>query len=232
MTECLLFTDESGNHGEAWQVLAGIGGEKAELELLELRLRTVLERRGIAELKWAGLRTREKRHDAAREFLQLACEAAGEGKLWVDLLVLEHAEASGGWQALELRERWMALYMDLIKRARRRRPRARWALHPDQRTGMPWKRLARIPGIAKVEESSSSEMALIQLADLLAGLTRFSHEITEGRAEKARLKREKLLGEFTSMLAQGKLGDLKGAGRGRRAFRLHRLRNLSRGKHA
>lgn len=223
-----LVADESGNDGEALQVLAGISGEAGELEIIEGQLRGVLDRSRLGELKWAGLRTRSERHDVAREFLHLACEAAIEGRLWVDLLIFELPLAPRSWQGLPAGERWLALYQALVLRARRRKPRSPWSLLPDQRTGIPWKRLARSARLRQVKEASSKDWALIQLADLLAGLTRFSLEGRQAAAPRARQKRQALLDEFLLMLETAKLGSLK-AGRGRRepAFRLWKLRNLS-----
>jgi len=214
----LLFTDESGNDGEALQVLAGIAGTPADLAALEERLRASLKRHGVRELKWAGVRSRKERHRAAREFLALASEEAAAGRIWIDVIVLEPGAARRAHAHLSGRERWLLLYQGLLRRSKRRGPRrSRWALMPDQRTGMPWKRLGRLAGLEAVVELSSSETALIQLADLLAGLVRFSRERREGAAERARFKRQELLDEFTAMRMEYRLWPIKNLNGVRRA---------------
>jgi hypothetical protein len=227
----ILVTDESGNDSEPLQVLAGVSGRRRDLAELEIELKALLRRHGVRELKWSGVRKRKERHAAALGFLKLACERAAEGKLWVDLAVLG-GDLSLPWRRLSGRERWMALYQGLILRARRRAPRrGSWSLLPDQRTGMPWKRLGRLAGLGSVVELNSGELALVQLADLLAGLTRFSHLEAGSAAPEAWRLRQGLLEAFREMLRAGGLGSLQ-SGRGARgAFRLWKARNLKRGSH-
>lgn len=186
-----LVADESGNASEPLRVLAGLSGPSRSLARLERGLRRVLRRHGLAEVKWAGLRTRKARLNAAREFLALALDEAARGKLGVDLLIFEEGIASRNWDELDERDRWLSLYRQLMIRARKRKPSAHWTLYPDQRTGMPWNRLGR------VVESSSRRLALVQLADLLAGLARFSRESPAlGGAARARENRQELLDGF------------------------------------
>ncbi len=189
-----LVADESGNAKEPLRVLAGLSGPSRTLARLERALRAVLRRHRLKEVKWATLRTRRPRLAAAREFLALALDEAAKGGLGADLLVFEAGKASKNWDELDDRERWLSLYRQLIMRARKRRPGAHWTLYPDQRTGMPWRRLGR------VVESSSQRLALVQLADLLAGLTRFSRENSSLSAARARGNRQQLLDDFMSTL--------------------------------
>lgn len=189
-----LVADESGNAKEPLRVLAGLSGPSRTLTRLERSLRAVLQRHRLKEVKWATLRTRKARLVAAREFLALALAEASVGRLGVDLLVFESRVASLSWEALDERGRWLALYRSLISKAKKRRQGVHWTLYPDQRTGMPWKKLGR------VVESSSSRLALVQLADLLAGLTRFSRESRAAAAPRARRMRQDMLDGFLGML--------------------------------
>jgi hypothetical protein len=171
-----LLADESGNADEPLRVLAGLSGPLKGLLALERELRGVLWRHGLVEVKWAALRTRPKRLHAAAEFLDLAGSYLKQRRLALDLLVWEKPGASPAWEALSKEERWFQLYLALVKRVRSRWKGAtlkQLALYPDQRTGMRWGRLRRQSGVKAVRESSSKKLALIQLADLLAGLGRF-----------------------------------------------------------
>jgi hypothetical protein len=58
-----------------------------------------------------------------------------------------------------------------------------------------------------VVESSSRRLALVQLADLLAGLARFSRELRPGAAPAALARRQELLADFMGMA--GRMGLLK-----------------------
>jgi hypothetical protein len=214
-----LVADESGNAREPLRILAGLSGPSRRLAALERSLRSVLRRHGLREVKWAGLRTKKNRLQAAREFLALALSEAAAGHLGLDLLVFEEGFASRSWEGLDDLERWLALYRLLISKAKKRRPKAAWTLYPDQRTGMPWRRLGR------VVESSSGRLALVQLADLLAGLSRFSRG-AQGAAHRARANRRELLEDFLGMV------EAMGLRRSRAVvfWQVRNLRGAARGK--
>jgi hypothetical protein len=201
-----LLADESGNMDEPVCVLAGLSGPLRSLLFLERDLRRVLERHGISEVKWSALRTRPRRLLAAAEFLEIAGRALSQGKLAVDLLVWEQVRSK---QKHSKEERWLALYLSLVKRVRSRWKGAtlkQLALYPDQRTGMPWSRLKRKSGVKTVREASSHELALIQLADLLAGLSRFLRQPAEPSSSGARARRNRwnLAVEFEALCRKHK----------------------------
>jgi hypothetical protein len=68
-------------------------------------------------------------------------------------------------------------------------------------------------GLQRIIESSSKRLALVQLADLLAGLTRFEHEKAGKRAARALENRQELLDAFHAMAEN--MG-VRRAGRGRK----------------
>ena len=216
-----IVADESGNASDPLRVLAGLSGSSQELLALERSLRASLKRHGVAELKWSSLRTKASKLRVAREFLALALDAAAQGRLWIDLLVFDAKYASSAWESLDERGRWLSFYLELIRRARSRNRRGRWSLYPDERTGMPWARLKRQAGLKKVNEASSADLALVQLADLLAGLIRFSREPSTnsgqgaprraGMGERARAQRRQLLDDFFQHVERLGLGPRQDA---------------------
>lgn len=182
-------------------VLAGLSGPLKGLLSLERDLRQVLVRHHLNEVKWSALRTRPRRLLAAAEFLQIAEQALGQGQLAVDLLIWERGRAKSKHTK---EERWLALYLSLVKRVRGRWKGAtlnQLALYPDQRTGMRWSRLKRRSGVKTVREASSHKLALIQLADLMAGLSRFIRQPEEPspKGARARHNRWELAVEFESL---------------------------------
>ena len=186
-----LFADESGNMDEQICVLAGLSGPLKGLLALERDLREVLVRHAIAEIKWSGLRTRPRRLLAAAEFLEIAGRAMGQERLAVDLLIWEQRLTR---RKHSKEERWLALYLSLVRRVRKRWKGAtlkQLALYPDQRTGMRWSKLKRQSGVKTVREASSHKLALIQLADLLAGLSRFMRQPAQPSATGGRARRNR-----------------------------------------
>ena len=132
-------------------------------------------------MKWAGLRTRVTKLHAAEEFLQLACAAMASGALRVDVLLWSSESASKASQELGEGQRAERLYAKLMAMAARGWAVGRWFAYPDQRTGIAWKELEKeVAGLFKgsgrtwagLRQARSHENALIQLADLLAGLAR------------------------------------------------------------
>jgi hypothetical protein len=192
--EHAIYTDESGGGGERTRAVAGVAGEKRALAALEARLAESLRRHGVAELKWAQVRTRAPRLRAAEEFLALAAAARQRG-LWLAVITwrpplrrIGKQPASAGAHALaHLRprrddlDRLNQAYVRLLKAAARVHPSARWHFFPDQRTGMDFGALLQAAGGARrgweswaMQRSDSSP--LVQLADLLAGLARFRRD--------------------------------------------------------
>ncbi len=226
----MIAADESGNAEDDLRVLAGLSGRVKDLLALERELRDVLRRHRLTEVKWSSSRTRTPRLEAAREFLELAGKALQGRRLGLDLLILEKGAASKAWERLQREDRWMALYLGLVKRARGRwkgKGPGRMALYPDQRSGMPWGQLKARAGLRTVREASSQRLALIQLADLVAGLARFSRQATAGPSGKpvlrAHLNRSDLARDFAVSCLRHKrsvgvwlVRNLEGGSRGRK----------------
>jgi hypothetical protein len=192
--EHAIYTDESGGGGERTLAVAGVAGERSALNSLEAKLAQALLRHGVAELKWAQVRTRAPRLRAAEEFLRLALDARGRG-LWMAVVTWRlprrrqsHEPASAGAHALaHLRpkrdsvDRLSRAYARLLMAAAQSHPSARWRFFPDQRTGIDFGALMEAAGGRRqgwqgwaMQRSGASP--LVQLADLLAGLARFRRD--------------------------------------------------------
>lgn len=178
----LLFADDSGGEGDDLRSLAVLSGPAPVLLALERDLRKALDLHGVDELRWAALRTRRERLQAARACLDLLCAGLGLGGLRCDLLLWRPAAQGRAYAARSEAQRLRPLYAWAWTRAAAAwKGLGPWMACPDQRTGMDWgrwspatRRAWRVAGMAglEVRELPSARSACVQLADLLAGLAR------------------------------------------------------------
>ncbi len=187
-----MAADESGSEGDALRVLALLSGPGQGLLHLERELRLALARHRQREIKWSRLRTRHERLAAAHDFLALARAGLASGTLRVDIALYEEGRVSKAWRQMDEPSRLLELYAGLTRRARKAWGRGRYGLYPDQRTGMAWQRLKRA-SLWSLREQASHRVALVQLADLIAGLTRFGNLSRVGAAPEAAARRSELL---------------------------------------
>jgi hypothetical protein len=222
----LCYCDDSGGEDDAFRAVAAISGPATVLLPMERSLRKVLSLEGVEELKWAALRTRPARLRAARGFLELCAIALGAGVLRVDLLLWQPAAQGLAYRRRSEPERLRPLYYHAWSNALAAWPAARWHLLPDQRTGMDWqrwptpmKRRLSVGGrkLASLTEASSTRSACVQLADLLAGLSRLGCEAPVPTAAAipgttARHNRRLLLEHFRDALRRRSVGLPQGPG--------------------
>jgi len=187
-----MAADESGGEGDSLRVLALLSGPGQGLLQLERELRLALARHRQREIKWSRLRTRRERLNAAQDFLALARASLASGQLRVDLALYEEGQVSKAWRQMDEPSRLLELYAGLTRRARKAWGRGRYGLYPDQRTGMAWQRLQRA-SLWSLREQASHRVGLVQLADLIAGLTRFASQPRAGAAPLAAARRAELL---------------------------------------
>jgi hypothetical protein len=164
-----LFSDESGGT-EAIRSLASISGPVEALKDLERDLDGYVRKAGLKELKWSALRTRKARLEAAQGFLESARRAVSQKKVRLDILLWK-----GG-------QPFPPMYVKLLTRTAKSWKKAEWSFYPDQHTGVDWKGILKAANrsrryhYSRFQPLRSSEHSLVQLADLLAGMTRFCLE--------------------------------------------------------
>ncbi len=209
----LLYCDDSGSGQEPIRALAAVSGPAKSLFRLDEQLRVVLQASAMDELKWTALRTRTPRLNAAEAYIDLACALCALGQLRIDVMVYDLRKGSAALRGMDDRLRLRALYADLWSTAITGWPQGRWRLFPDERTGMAWRGLVpslnrglakRKSSLSGLRERRSHTHALIQFADLFAGLARFavSRESSDpsrgarGDGARARSNRESLLAHW------------------------------------
>lgn len=208
----LLYGDDSGGEDDQLRSVAAISGPARVLVALERDLRKALSLCKAPELKWAELRTRPERLEAARAFLELAAVAMAAGALRVDVLLWQPKAQGAGYKRRSDAQRLRPLYARTWTHAVKAWPAGRWNIFPDQRTGMRWdqwpphiKAVWRRGGgtLRVLKEAASRRSACVQLADLLAGLCRQRQEAEPlpGPGARARRNRQSLLEHFTQACA-------------------------------
>ena len=208
----LLYADDSGGEADELRSVAAISGPARVLVALERDLRKALSLSRAAELKWAELRTRPERLEAARVFLELAAVAMAAGALRVDVLLWRPATQAASSRRRSDSQRLRPLYASTWTQAAKAWPAGRWNVFPDQRTGMHWdqwppqfKAVWRKGGgtLRVLKEAASRRSTCVQLADLLAGLCRqrLQADAVAGPGSRARRNRLALLEHFVQVCA-------------------------------
>jgi len=208
----LLYADDSGGEADEMRSVAAISGPARVLVALERDLRKALSITKAPELKWAELRTRYERLEAARAFLELSAVALAAGALRVDVLLWRPADQSAASRRRSDAQRLRPLYANSWTRAVKAWPAGRWNVFPDQRTGMQWDQWPpsvqrvwrhRGGGLRVLKEAASRRSSCVQLADLLAGLCRqrYQPEPLDGPGARARRNRQSLLEHFVQACA-------------------------------
>lgn len=187
----LIYADDSGGEADALRSLAVLSGPAKVLLALERDLRQALKLYGVAELKWAALRTKPQRLQAAQACLDLLCVALQAKALRVQILLWAPKAQGSAYRERSDVQRLRPLYAHAWAAAARAWRLPAWRAYPDQRTGMDWQRWSREQrgawrkaglGRLSVREASSHRSACVQLADLLAGLARLQARVKEDDA--------------------------------------------------
>ncbi len=181
MTPALaLYSDESGGSGECWRALAAVSGPAPALDGLERELAGHARRHGVSDLKWSRVRTRRPRLEACRDFFHSARLAVERRDLCLDVLVWRARPPLRRPAWRQERGEWEGMYARLLRTAARRWEPGLWSFFPDQRTGLNWAGvLKKVNRSRRFQYSGfrplpSAENHLVQLADLVAGMARFS----------------------------------------------------------
>lgn len=226
----LVYADDSGGDADALRSLAALSGPAKVLLALERDLRKAQSLYGVRELKWAELRTKPARFQAAEAWLDLLSVALAAGALRLDVLLWRPGRQPGPYRARSEAQRLRPLYALAWASAAGAWDFSHWRAYPDQRTGMDWQRWSpaqrkawRDAGIRKlsVSEARSQRSACIQLTDLLAGFCRLEPRDREGAGRRAHERREALRNHF--VLACASRGLVLGGSGGLLSVRRPRL---------
>lgn len=176
----------------------------SELTNIQETLNRILDKSGVSEFKWKGLNG-VRRRQCAIKMVELAVKSTLSDSLRVDVLIWDTHDARHNVRNRDDIANLQYMYYQIFRNVLRARwpDDAIWKLCPDEHTALDWLqietrlefvssflqiekpslteqtfrwKLKREFGICEIAPVKSDQASLLQLADLFAGITIFSHE--------------------------------------------------------
>ncbi len=198
-----VYSDESGTFDHRYQSIALLSGLESELEELHNVLQGIIQRKNIKELKFSEITGYSSpRAGAAQLFIKSAVkDFASCHRIRIDILTWDTQDSrhsvSNRDDVLNLEE----MYYKVLKNAAVRWNQNQWHFYPDRNSQVDWNAIAYYLNRTKLRRSKRSQHILldllidekqiyfteiqqldsvneplIQLADLFAGIARFTGE--------------------------------------------------------
>lgn len=195
--EYLAFSDESGSGRDRYRSLALITGTPDTCDDIRQQLTTILNDNSLEYLEWKEIGGDSKRQGAAEGFLKVAVNGAVSQKFRVDILTWDCQDsrhAIPGQNDVANIER---MYYKIFRHTGQQWGQPKWRWYPDQSSALDWRSIkAYIErtrarrhkpyffhlfdqdneyfNILELKECNSKQEPLVQLADIFAGMSRFS----------------------------------------------------------
>ena len=193
------FSDESNWNSGRFRSLSLVTLPIEVLATASEELRNLLNDSGVTEFKWKKLRGARERF-AAIKMIDFALKYALAGTLRIDVLIWDINDSRHNIQGRDDIANLQRMYYHLFRNVLQMRwpDNAVWQLFPDEHTALDWQRiedfldasgsrlkiehllfgarLRRDFHIDEIDQVSSKDQPLLQLADLFAGLAVFSRE--------------------------------------------------------
>lgn len=216
----VAFADKSSYNFGRFRSLALITAARDQVDALTSEAASLLASSSVREMKWAQLRSARERF-AADKLLAWAVEAAVDRRLTIDALVWDTHDTRhhvlGRDDVANLHRMYYRLLSSALRRSEFRG--AVWILRPDHNSVMDWtsvhdvlhnaglgspsqpdllssvrlwRRATRQHLIEAIEPADSAATPLVQLADLVAGLSAYSHDRYPAYETWCRDEKEKL----------------------------------------
>lgn len=193
------FSDESGSGNDRYWSVAFVTGFPAELGELRNKLREICTKNQIGYLEWKEITGDSKRTDAGREYVRATIDAILRKSVHIDVLIWDRQDERHAIKGRDDIANLERMYYKLFVNAGRRWRTSSWRFFPDQQSSIDWSsicsylEMTRVdrpkPGFAslfadsrkrfnivELTEQDSKQEPLIQLADVFAGMGRFSAE--------------------------------------------------------
>jgi hypothetical protein len=196
----LAFGDESGTFSQRYQSVAVISGPASILEGTRRRLLEILASNGVDELKFTRVARDSSRINTADAFIHCVVEEYCQ-TIRIDTLTWDTQDTRHSVAGRDDRRNLEIMYFRVLLHMAKQWNVARWRFYPDVQSCVDWERLraflegqplaqARPEVVSLIENigdanwftivdltpSNSGDEPLIQLADLFAGVARFSRE--------------------------------------------------------
>lgn len=196
------YSDESGTFNRRYQAIGIVSGPLVVLSKISEILRGILDDCGIDEVKFSEIKTHSPKVTAAQKFARCVLKGyAGHGSLRIDVLLWDTQDSRHRIQGRDNIANLERMYHKVLTHVGRQWNQIEWKLYPDINSQIDWNKIAgflsrtrlyrakpnlltlfedeesiRAFQFNEIEPKESSEEPLIQLADLFAGLVRFSRE--------------------------------------------------------
>ena len=198
------YCDASGIFAERFQSIGIISGNTANLERLRNELTSILESNDIKEIKFVGINRQDSKKDrTAQQFIfRTINEFVALGLTRVDVLTWDTTDSRHSTPGRNDSENLGILYYHLLCNLTKRYPRAYWNVIVDKDEKVNFdtlrdcinnkmlqppiapslelivssRRIEALETVKDIREAESDEEPLVQLADLFAGMARFSRE--------------------------------------------------------
>lgn len=204
------YSDESGtNVGDRYTSVSVVSGEAEVLNYLRDKLGEVLIDKDVNEVKFSDITRYEWRvTEAAVGFVKCVVDFAVYNRVRIDTITRDNWWISDGDYDYGSEPDLEGMYCQLLPHVGRTWGCTEWNFYPDEHPGFNWSGIVSCLSMtsmlnaegdkegfidrtdeyaqfefSEVEELSSKGEPLVQLADLFAGIARFSHEDNGGCAE-------------------------------------------------
>jgi len=226
------YSDESGiNVGDRYTSICIVSGEAEALNCLRDKLGETLRDKNVDEVKFSKIsRYGSPVTQAAVDFVGCVVnDFAIYNSVRVDTITMDNECLSGHDYDSDSEPDLEGMYYQVLSNVGRRWGCTNWGLYPDENSGVNWSKIVsslnrtsiltaewgQKPFIdrtdedarfrfSEFEELNSVEEPLVQLADLFAGMARFSHEDNGGCAEWVERSRDERQGKLIRSTAWDK----------------------------
>jgi hypothetical protein len=195
------YSDESGTFNQRYQTIAVVSGHESALSQLRSNLKEILDKHEISEVKFVDVRSHSPKVEAATGFARYAVEFARQTKIRIDVLVWDIQDSRHTIQGRDDIANLERMYYKVLIHAGRQWNQIDWDFCPDEHSSVNWNEIAEFLNrtrlshpkpalltlfeseeanqlfqLKSVKEMKSHQEPLIQLADLFAGMARFTRE--------------------------------------------------------
>lgn len=193
------YSDDSGTSDKRFQCLGVISLSEETAELLRKRLSQVLEEKQLEELKFEELRGHSAKMQAASCFIKHAIDLCVKGRMRIDVLLWDHQDERHSVRGRDDSQNLQLMYYKILVCVARLWNKINWHVYPDEQSGIDWNEIREylnntsplkkepelislfkidraIFNFESIEPKHSHEEPLVQMADLFAGISKYSRE--------------------------------------------------------
>lgn len=198
---CKVFSDESGCFNKNYQTIAAISGRDEDLSRLKIELNQILYENAVSEIKFEKIRTHRPKLKAASEFIEIAFKYVDAHAIKIDVLCWSVLDTRHNIENRDDQANLGRMYYKILRNISEKWEIRDWQLFPDKGSKLDWQEVIRYlnqtnikrkPYILTLFEQNRSQLSFqrvapqdsideprVQLADLFAGMVRYSVEKKE-----------------------------------------------------